>query len=168
MPTPPVPSASPVVARAACAERLEFPDGSTMTLLADGPITGATLSIHHSTLPSGAGGASPHHHTAVVEVLYVVAGTVQVLAGDEVFEIGRGDLAVVPPGVAHALAAAPGSDAELLVAAIPGIERFDLFRQLQRVLAGLEPPEALGAGQSRYDTYPDTSPIWNQRLATVE
>jgi hypothetical protein len=46
---------------------------------------------------------------------------------------GRGDLVVAPPSLAHAFAAAPGHDAELLVIIAPGVERFDYFRQLERI-----------------------------------
>jgi mannose-6-phosphate isomerase-like protein (cupin superfamily) len=151
-----------VVARAASAEQLAFPDGSTMTLLADSRATGGKLSVHHTVLRHGANGASPHHHTLVAEAFYVLRGTVQLLAADELIEIGAGDLAVVPPGVAHAFAAAPGEDAELLVAVTPGIERFDLFRRVVRVMAGREPAGSAFADQSGYDTYPDHSEIWDQ------
>jgi len=154
-------SASAVVARAAEAERLLFPGGSTMTLLADSLATGGKLSVHHTMLSNGADGASPHHHTTVAEVFYVLCGSIQLLVGEDLIEAGEGDLAVVPPGVAHAFAAVPGSEAELLVAVTPGIERFSLFRQFERVSAGREPAGTL-ADQSHYDTYPDTSEIWEQ------
>lgn len=156
----------PVVARAEEAEHLVFPDGSTMTLLADSDATGGKLSVHHTTLSSGADGASPHHHTTVAEVFYVLRGTIQLLVGDEVTEVGAGDLAVVPPGVSHAFAAAPGSDAELLVAITPGIERFDLFRRFERVVAGRELPGTLFTDQAEYDTYPDSSDMWEQARRT--
>ena len=103
-----------------------------------------------------------HHHTIVAEVFYVLSGTVQLLAGEELIEVGAGDLAVVPPGVAHAFGAAPGQDAELLVAVTPGIERFDLFRCFERVMAGREPPRSAFVDQARYDTYPDDREIWDQ------
>jgi mannose-6-phosphate isomerase-like protein (cupin superfamily) len=154
--------ASTVFARAATAEQLTFPDGSTITLLADSPATGGKLSVHHTTLRDGAAGASPHHHTIVAEVFYVLGGTVHLLVGDELLEAGAGDLAVVPPGVAHAFAAAPGQDAELLVAVTPGIERFDLFRHFERVMAGREPPGSAFTDQSRHDTYGSSSEIWDQ------
>lgn len=146
--------------RAAEAERLEFPDGSSMTLLADSHATDAKLSVHHTVLPAGAAGASPHHHTTAAEVFYVLRGTVQLLVGDDVVLAGPGDLAVVPPGVSHAFAAAPGTEAELLVAITPGIQRFELFRRLGRALAGLEPRGSVFDDQSEYDTYNDDSPVW--------
>lgn len=151
-----------VVARAAEAERLVFPDGSTMTLLADSDATGGRLSMHHTLLRAGADGASPHHHTTVAELFYVLRGTVQLLVGDDLVEAGEGDLVVVPPGVAHAFAAAPGGDAELLLAVTPGIERFDLFRRFERIIAGREPAGTAFADQTEYDTYPDISDIWEQ------
>ncbi|HEX5614873.1 MAG TPA: cupin domain-containing protein [Acidimicrobiia bacterium] len=153
---------SSVVARAAAAERLVFRDGSAMTLLADGPATGGTLSVHHTSLSRGADGASPHHHGVVSEVFYVVDGRVDLLVGDEIVELGAGDFASVAPGVTHAFAAAPGSDAELLVAVAPGIERFSLFRRFERISAGREPAPTLLDGQAEYDTYPDVSELWER------
>jgi mannose-6-phosphate isomerase-like protein (cupin superfamily) len=132
-----------------------------MTLLADSDVTGGRLSVHRTVLLDGAEGGSPHHHTTVAETLYVVAGRLRVLVGDEPIEAGAGDLIVIPPGVTHAFAAAPGSDAELLVAATPGIERFSLFRRIASVMAGREHADTV-ADQSRYDTYPDTNAIWEQ------
>ncbi len=151
-----------VVVRAAEAERLELVDGSSMRLLADSAATNGALSIHHTILRAGANGASPHRHTSASEVFYVLGGSVQILVGDRLIVADEGDLAVVPPGVAHAFAAAPGCDAELLVAVTPGIERFDMFRRLARVLRGIEPPAAFFQDQSRYDTYASESSVWSQ------
>jgi mannose-6-phosphate isomerase-like protein (cupin superfamily) len=152
--------ASTVVARAATAERLSFPDGSSMTLLADSSATGGKLSVHHTTLRRGAEGASPHHHTRVAEVLYVLRGTVQLLVDDELVEAGVGDLVVIPPGVAHAFAAGPDEDAELLVAVTPGIERFDLFRRFERIATGREARGSTFVDHTDYDTLPDVDEAW--------
>lgn len=132
-----------------------------MTLLTDSDATDGKLSAHLTTLSNGADGASPHRHRVVAEVFYVLRGNIQLLIGEELIEAGAGDLAVIPPGVAHAFAAAPGSEAELLVAVTPGIERFSLFRQFERVSAGREPAGTL-ADQSHYDTFPYTSEIWEK------
>lgn len=151
-----------VVARAADSERLVFAGGSTMTLLADGPGTAGTLSVHHTELRDGADGAGPHHHRTTVEVFYVVGGRALLLLGHDLVEITEGDLAVALPGATHAFAASPGHDAELLVAATPGIERFSLFRRFERVIAGRETAGTLFTDQSAYDTYPDVSHTWQQ------
>ena len=158
--TTPRPAA--VVTHSADAERIDFPDGSMMRLLADSSATGGKLSIHHTSLPAGAAGAGPHHHTRIAEVFYVLRGSVQILLGDEVVIADEGDFAAVPPGVAHAFAATSGRDAEVLVAITPGIDRFDFFRRVARVLAGREPAGALFTDQSQYDTYPDDSRVWQQ------
>jgi mannose-6-phosphate isomerase-like protein (cupin superfamily) len=133
-----------------------------MRLLADSPATGGSLSVHRATLRHGGLGASPHHHLTATEVFYVLRGSVQLLVGDVLVVAAEGDLAVVPPGMAHAFAAAPGRDAELVVAVTPGIERFELFRRLTRIAAGLEAPGTFFDDQSRYDTYASDSPAWRQ------
>jgi mannose-6-phosphate isomerase-like protein (cupin superfamily) len=154
---------APVLVRGCDAERLGFPDGSTMTLLADSDATGGVISIHRSVLAAGAAGANPHHHTAVAEVIYVVGGRIDVLVGDEIVQAGEGDLAVIPPGVVHAFAALPDVGAELVIATTPGIERFSLWRRIQRVVTGREPAGDLVADQaSAYDTYADVRPQWDR------
>jgi mannose-6-phosphate isomerase-like protein (cupin superfamily) len=154
---------APVLVRSCDAEQLGFPNGSTMTLLADSDATGGVISIHRSVLPPGADGADPHHHTVVAEVIYVVGGRIAVLVGDEIVEAGEGDLAVVPPGVVHAFATPPGIGAELLIATTPGIERFSLWRRIQRVVTGREPAGDLVADQANaYDTYSDVRPQWDR------
>jgi quercetin dioxygenase-like cupin family protein len=154
---------APVLIRSGDAERLGFPDGSTMTLLADSDATGGVVSIHRSVLAAGADGANPHHHTAGTEVIYVVGGQIKVLIGDEIVEASEGDLAVVPPGVVHAFAAVPEVGAELLIASTSGIERFSLWRRIQRVVTGSEPAGDLVADQANaYDTYSDDRPQWDR------
>jgi len=162
MTAPTSPSHTAGIIRAAEAEHLGLPGGSAMTLLADSHDTNGTLSIHQTVLHDGANGASPHHHTTATEVFYLLSGTAQILIGEQVHTARAGDLAVAPPGAAHAFAAAPGCDAEVLVAVAPGIERFDLFRRLARAAAGLEPPGTLFEDQAEYDTYAENSPIWHQ------
>ncbi|HUQ62695.1 MAG TPA: cupin domain-containing protein [Acidimicrobiales bacterium] len=151
-----------IVVRAQEAEEIEFPDGSSMRLLTDSATNGGTLSVHRATLRPGGLGASPHHHLTATEMFYVLSGSVQLLVGEVLVMATEGDLAVVPPGMAHAFAAAPGGDAELIVAVTPGIERFELFRRLARLAAGLEEPGTLPHDQSHYDTYASDSPAWRQ------
>jgi mannose-6-phosphate isomerase-like protein (cupin superfamily) len=155
-----------VVVRAAEAERHALPGGSEMRLLADGPATAGQLSIHRTLLRDGADGAHPHHHTMAAELFYVLNGSLQVLIGDEVVLAAAGDVAVVPPGTAHAFAAAPGCDAELLAVVTPGAPRFDFFRRLARVVAGEEPPGPFMDDQASYDVHPDDSPAWRAARAS--
>jgi quercetin dioxygenase-like cupin family protein len=151
-----------VIVRAAGAERHALPGGSEMRLLADGPATAGQLSVHRTLLRAGADGAHPHHHTMAAELFYVLGGALQVLVGDQVVLAETGDVVMVPPGVMHAFAAAPGCDAELLAIVTPGAARFDFFRRLARVASGEEPPGPFVHDQPEYDVHPDDSPAWRR------
>jgi mannose-6-phosphate isomerase-like protein (cupin superfamily) len=103
---------------AADAELAGFPP-QTVRLLADSSSTGGRLSTQQVTLLGGADGVNPHHHASSAELFYVLSGSVQLLAGERLLVAGEGDLAVVPPGLPHAFAAARGSDADLLIVITP-------------------------------------------------
>ena len=116
---------------------------TTVALLADSSAADGALSAQRVTLTGGADGAKPHHHTRSAELFYILDGTAQLLTGDEV-TAERGDLVVVPPGLAHAFAAAPGADADLLIVITPRVERFEYFRHLERVAFGRRPGDPAG------------------------
>ena len=155
-----------VLVRAGEAERVGFPP-QMVRLLADGSSTGGKLSAQRVTLQGGVDGANPHHHASSAELFYVLSGSAQLLAGDGVLVASEGDLAVVPPGLPHAFAAAAGSDADLLIVITPGIERFEYFRHLARIATGQQPPESLLEVQARYDTFFDDSAAWQQARAAA-
>ena len=134
----------------------------TIRLLADASHTGGALSTQRVTLKGGADGAKPHHHTNSAELFYLLDGTAQFLSGDQVITAERGDLVVVPPSLAHAFAAAPGHDADILIVITPGVERFEYFRHLERIAYGGQPSESLLDVQELYDTYFRTSEAWIQ------
>jgi quercetin dioxygenase-like cupin family protein len=136
---------------------------STIRLLADNSSTGGALSTQRVTLIGGTDGARPHHHAGSAEMFYVLDGTAELLSGDQVVTVERGDLVVVPPGLAHAFAAAPGRDADILIVLAPGVERFEYFRHLARIASGQVPRESLLEVQEQYDTYFLNSPAWDER-----
>lgn len=149
-----------VIVRAADAEVVgQAP--TSIRLLADSSSTGGALSTQRVSLKNGADGAKPHHHAKSAEMFYMLDGTAQLLSGEQVVTAERGDLVVVPPGLAHAFAAAPGADAEILIVITPGVERFEYFRHLARVAYGKVPPENLLEVQEIYDNYFCTSTSWN-------
>src|SRR3954451_18322596 len=155
-----------LVVRAENAERIALSTASSaITLLADSSATGGALSVHHTVLRAGTG-ASPHHHTSATELFYIMRGSMRFLIGSDLVVLGAGDLAVVPPPLTHAFEVTPHSEAELLIAITPGIERFEQWRQIARVLDGRESPETL-ADQSVYDTYADESPTWRLAVPAV-
>ena len=159
-----IPSHDVVVVREADAELL---GGGPVAgrLYADSSATGGALSSQRITLLGGAPGATPHHHTGSSELFYVVSGAAEMLAGEQVLTANAGDLVVVPAGTVHAFAAAAGRDADLLIVITPGVERFEYFRQLQRIATGEAPLESILEVQDRYDNHFDDSLIWQQTLA---
>jgi len=159
----PIPSHDVVVVRQADAEVVGVP-AVTGRLYADSSATGGALSSQRVTLKHGAAGATPHHHTGSSELFYVISGDAEVLAGERVLTVAEGDLVVVPPGTVHAFAASPGADADLLIILAPGVERFEYFRQLQRIAAGQAPLESILQTQDLYDNHFDDSPVWQQVL----
>jgi quercetin dioxygenase-like cupin family protein len=154
------PVADPAVARHREAETLHA-GSSTIRLLLDADATGGALSAHRVRLGEGAIGANPHRHSRSSEAFYVLSGSVDMLAGERVTTAVEGDLVVVPPGVAHAFAASAESNAELLVLITPGVQRFDFFRELVRVMNGQADRAAFMRSQPDYDTYPADSADWS-------
>jgi quercetin dioxygenase-like cupin family protein len=133
----------------------------SIRLLVDSSSTGGKLSAQRVTLLNGVDGASPHHDSHSAELFFVLGGSVQLLVGDQLAVAEEGDLAVVPPGLAHAFAAAPSSDADLLIVVTPGIERFEYFRQLARIATGQQPRESLIDVQTLYDAFFEESTAWH-------
>ncbi|MFC4020938.1 cupin domain-containing protein [Micromonospora sp. GCM10011542] len=138
---------------------------TTIRLLADSSSTGGALSTQRVTLANGADGARPHHHANSAELFYLLDGTAQLLSGEQVVTAERGDLVIVPPGVAHAFAATPGENADILIVITPGVERFEYFRHLELVAYGKVPPESLLEVQELYDTYFQGSATWDAARA---
>ncbi|MER7506328.1 cupin domain-containing protein [Nonomuraea pusilla] len=136
---------------------------ATGRLLLDAGDTGGALSTLRMTLAEGADGATPHTHTTASELFYVLGGRLRVLSGEDVLTLEEGDMAVVPPHVAHAFAAAPGHGADLLIVITPGVERFDYFRLLDRLRRGEATLEELLASQERYDNHFVRSAAWDAR-----
>lgn len=160
----PIPSHDVVVVRQADAEVIGIP-AVTGRLYADSSATGGALSTQRITLRHGAAGATPHHHTGSSELFYVISGAAEMLTGERVHTVSEGDLVVVPPGTVHAFAAARDNDADLLIVLTPGVERFEYFRQLQRIAAGQATLESILETQDLYDNHFDDSPAWQQALA---
>jgi quercetin dioxygenase-like cupin family protein len=151
--------ATAAVIRSVDAEVIGGPP-STGRMLLDSSATGGALSTVRITLGEGADGAVPHTHTTASELFYVLDGRAQVLAGEKVVTLEQGDVAVVPPDVAHAFAAAPGSEADLLIVITPGVERFEYFRLLARLKTGEATLEELLESQERFDNHFLDSPAW--------
>lgn len=130
-------------------------------LLADGTDTGGAFSVIRVDLRQGRDGAAPHAHRGFAELLYVIDGEVEVLAGESVATARPGDLVVVRPGMPHAFGAWAAGPASLLAVIGPGIDRFQYFRELAAVASG-EVARLAPDIPGRYDSVLLDSPAWRQ------
>lgn len=137
-------------------------DSVSATLLADFASTGGVMSANTAHLGHGADGPPPHFHTSSTEIFFMLDGALRVLAGDEILDISRGDLLLVPPHTTHAWRTTPQHSADVLIVFTPGIERFDYFRLADRVRRGEIDPGAVLDAQERFDNHFVDSPAWRR------
>lgn len=152
----------PAIARAATAETFSL-GCSTLQLLLDATPTGGALSAHRVHLSEGQLGANPHRHTHSSELFFVVDGSLDVLAGEQMLTATLGDLVVVPPEHPHAFAASEGCRADVLVMITPGIDRFPLFRTMADALRSGADSAAMARSAQLCDTYAVESNAWDAR-----
>lgn len=160
-------SAAGVLVHGSAAEELAFGDGSSIWFLAAASHVGGALEAHRARLSPGLEAARPHHHRRTTEMIFVLEGAMELLLGEVLHTVRRGDLAVIPAGVTHGFRASESEGAEILDITVPGIERFDMFRRAHRVFRGLEPPATHPEDDARFDAYADESNAWNQAQPRV-
>lgn len=146
--------------RAATAETISDGPGSVITLLTDT----AELTCNTATFEAGAAGAPVHFHTKATEFFHVTDGRLDILVGDEIHTLTKGDFLAVPPGVKHAFAPAADFGAEVFVGFTPGMGRFDYYRLLGRVRAGEATVQDIIDSQPVYDNHYAESEVWAGRL----
>jgi quercetin dioxygenase-like cupin family protein len=157
------PDLQPLLVRGATAEVLAADPTSVITLLADAEQTGGRFTSNRTMFTAGSTGAPPHFHTIGTEMFFVLDGAFQVLLDDAIVELAPGDLLAVPPGVHHAFGPAPDRFADVLVTFVPGRERFDYYRLLDRVHQGTAGWDEVHASQDRFDNHYVDSPTWSAR-----
>nr|WP_245677282.1 cupin domain-containing protein [Nocardia acidivorans] len=122
--------------------------------------TGGSVSTLEVTMKQGADGAAPHFHTLSDELFYVAEGELQLLAGDRIVSVAAGGSIVVPKLMPHAFGATPDSGARILIALMPGVQRFEYFRTLDRIAKGESGFEELAAAQEEFDNHFIDRPDW--------
>lgn len=127
--------------------------------LVEGPETGGRFSLVEHPLPPRALGAPPHTHANEDEYSFVLEGRIGVLLGEEVLEVGPGDLLFKPRGVRHAFWNAGDEPARILEVISPaGFEQY--FRDLAPLLDDAEAnAAAIGEVVGRYELEIDHSTI---------
>ncbi|WP_067536725.1 cupin domain-containing protein [Nocardia crassostreae] len=129
-------------------------------LLIDSHAAGGSVSTLEVTMARGADGAAPHYHTRSDELFYIAEGELQLLAGDQIVTVAAGGSIVVPKFMPHAFGATPDSSATIMIALMPGVERFEYFRLLDRIGKGEATFEDLAASQEEFDNHFVDAPHW--------
>lgn len=104
---------------------MEFEDGPDRgRILVSGEETGGRWSLmtyEVAARPVGTPlGYGPHLHREIEETFVVESGRLSFLLGEELRELGPGDVVRVPPGVRHGFANLSGAPVRLLVSFHPG------------------------------------------------
>ncbi|MGH8878109.1 MAG: cupin domain-containing protein [Stackebrandtia sp.] len=154
----------PVLVRAAEGETLQDGPTSVITLLADSDTTDDAMTVNRATLDRQSPGAPPHFHTRAAEAFFIIDGSLDMLLGDQVTTLHKGDFLVVPPKLPHAFAPAAGESADVLVVFSPGMARFDYYRLLERVYRGHANFDEIPASSKQYDNHYFDSPQWRERI----
>jgi quercetin dioxygenase-like cupin family protein len=154
----------PIVVQASDAEVLE--GRNPMRLLADSDASQGAFSISSGTIAAGADNARPHFHKVSWEVFCIIDGALEILLDDSLVTVEGGGLVAVPPGVVHAFGATPESPVEAFVFITPGVQRFDYFRVLPKILRGEIPPAELASMHETYDVHFVDSAVWDDARAS--
>lgn len=135
----------------------------SVRLLVDASDSSNALSVQNVRLPMGSDGAPPHFHRLSSEFFFIVDGEMEFLYDGEVQRLSAGDSVLVPSKMIHAFAAAPNSEAEVLIVIAPGVERFEYFRTLGRMMSGNAAADELVKRQDEFDTYFASNSVWSDR-----
>lgn len=127
--------------------------GTRLWLLADASDCCGALGANRLRLEPGAAGAKTHYHERSSEAFYVLDGALEMTIEGQAVTIEKGGYAVVPPGVKHAFAAAPGAAADVLITLVPGVDRFEYFRMLPRIMRGEVDAGTLAEIPQRFDVH---------------
>jgi len=98
--------------------------GDTYTFKATGESTGGVLALIEASIPPGSG-PPPHVHANEDEAFYLLAGVLDISAGEATFAARAGDFVFLPRGTAHSFTN-PGVDAAraLILCTPAGLDRF--------------------------------------------
>ncbi|MCX4745462.1 cupin domain-containing protein [Kitasatospora sp. NBC_01287] len=151
-------SAAPVLVRADEAELLGAPP-ATIQLLADGSDTSGALSAVRTRMGKGTAGPGPHLHHRAPEIFFVIEGALDVLLGEEIVTARDGDFLLVPPQTVHAFRTPADHGVDLLFL-MPGTDRFEYFRLVERIRQGQASPQEILDTQERFDNHFVPSTLW--------
>lgn len=131
-------------------ERADFPRLGNRYVLR-GEDAGGRFALIEHTIPPRRLAAPMHVHEREDEYSFVLAGRMGAQIGDEVVEVGPGELLLKPRGIPHAFWNAGDEETRVLEIISPG-GFAQYFAELAPVFAAEDGPDfsALGAIQARY------------------
>jgi mannose-6-phosphate isomerase-like protein (cupin superfamily) len=127
--------------------------GTRLWLIADASDCCGALGANRLRLEAGAAGAKMHYHERSSEAFHVLEGSLEMTIDDERILVGKGGYVVIPPGMKHSFAAAPGCIADVFITLVPGVDRFEYFRMLPRLMRGEVDEATLRDLPTRYDVH---------------
>jgi len=104
------------------------------------------------TMKPGFLGAPPHMHKEIDEVCYVLEGTVNIMVGDEVFEVNAADWHLRPRGIVHTFWNSSKQTAKFIDIYLPGGHEEYMMDLAKLFENNAKPkPDDLAALASKYD-----------------
>ncbi len=114
--------------------------------------TGGRFFLSETTVAPGFPGPPPHVHDELVDMFYVLEGTLTLRLGDEELEAGPGTFACAPPGTVHTFSNRSDAPVRFLNFNTPGGWEQYMRDLAEASAAGVPPtPEEIGRIASRYD-----------------
>lgn len=127
--------------------------GNEITSKAISSDTGGALWVAEYTIAAGFGGPPPHLHDRMLEIFYVLDGTLRCQIGERVAELAPGGFVLVSPRTLHSFSNPTDRAGKFLLPCSPGgLEGY--FDELPRLIAQHgypPPPEVLRNLGERYD-----------------
>jgi mannose-6-phosphate isomerase-like protein (cupin superfamily) len=94
--------------------------GAQVTVIVPADQTGGQCSAVRGSAEPGFAGPPLHRHDDFAELYVVLEGRLELTRGDELLDLGPGDVAAVPAGVAHAFKVCGDRDAKWVNTWSPG------------------------------------------------
>ena len=117
-----------------------------------------TFSLTEQSVAPGFPGPLPHHHDALVDCFYVVAGTLTVELDDTAVDAPPGTFALIPPGTVYTFSNGGAEPVRWLNLIAPGGFEQYLKEVAAETGGGAPDPERMAAIASRYDFHPAVQP----------
>ncbi len=126
--------------------------GTTVTGKVDGAATGDAFVVAEATLAPGGFEPPLHLHREMAEALYLLAGRLDVRAGDDHRVAGPGTFVCIPAGVAHTMSVVGDEPVRMLMILSNPARATEMLDVLEQVFAhGAPDPDTAGPLLARID-----------------